>query len=79
MDGPFVGVSEIESLGPTNNAMARLLRKAAWAAITQGERICLARACAICFGVIMRVLGPACSAEFLRYSYNFLAFSAIMQ
>ena len=37
-----------------------------------------ARACAICFSIIMRILNPACSAELLRYSYKFLAFIAII-
>jgi len=37
-----------------------------------------ARACAICFSIIMRILSPTCSAELLRYSYKFLAFFAII-
>jgi hypothetical protein len=32
----------------------------------------------IYYSIIVRVLGPACSTEFLRYSHRFLAFFAIV-
>jgi hypothetical protein len=42
-------------------------------------RICLARVRVICFSIIMGVLSPAGSTEFLRYVYRVLAFFAFVQ
>jgi hypothetical protein len=42
-------------------------------------QICLARVRIIYLNIIMGILCPAVSAEFLRYVYRFLAFFAIVQ
>ena len=53
--------------------------RATWGATVKREGTCLPRVRVICFSIIMRVLSPAGSTEFLRYVYRFLAFFAIVQ
>jgi hypothetical protein len=53
--------------------------RATWVATVKGEGTCLARVRVICFSIIMGVLRPAGSTEFLRYVYRFFAFFAIVQ
>jgi hypothetical protein len=52
--------------------------RATWVATVKGEGTCLARVRIICFSIIMGVLSPAGSTEFLRYVCRFLAFFAFV-
>jgi hypothetical protein len=70
---------------PTNSAifwnimLHMLIRSRTQIRVSLKRAICLARVRVICFSIIMGVLRPAVSTEFLRYVYRFLAFFAFVQ